>query len=76
MGAAVAQVREQAMVVSGRGGFRKETRTTRLERLHGPKPARKQAPKLSPQEQEKLRQQAVAERERYRRERASAEDRR
>ena len=28
---------EAGMAVSGRGAFRNETRTTRLERLHGPK---------------------------------------
>jgi hypothetical protein len=61
------------MVLSGRGGFRTDTRTTRLERLHGPKPARKRTLELSPEEQEKLRQEALEERERYRQER---EDRR
>jgi hypothetical protein len=61
------------MAVSGRGGFRGDTRTTRLERLHGPKPTRKRAPELPPGEQEKLRQEAMEERERYRQER---EDRR
>ncbi len=55
------------------GSFRSDTRTTRLERLHGPKPARKRAPELPPEEQEKLRHDAVEERERYRQER---EDRR
>ena len=58
------------MAVSGRGGFRGDTRTTRLERLHGPKPSRKRPPELPPEEQEKLRQEALEERERYRRERS------
>jgi hypothetical protein len=57
------------MVLSGRGGFRSDTRASRLERLHGPKPAHKGLPKLTVEEQEKLRQEALAERERYRRER-------
>jgi hypothetical protein len=57
------------MALSGRGGFRTDTRTMRLERLHGPKAARKRAPELSPEEQEKLRQEALEERERYLRER-------
>ena len=45
--------------------FVTETRTTRLERLHGPKRRM-----LSPEEKEKLRQEALEERERYRRERS------
>jgi hypothetical protein len=57
------------MALSGRGGFRSDTRSSRLERLHGPKPAHKGLPKLTAEEQEKLRQEALAERERYRRER-------
>jgi hypothetical protein len=55
------------MVLSGRGGFRSDTRASRLERLHGRKPAH--VPKLTVEEQEKLRQEALVERERYRRER-------
>ena len=51
------------MSAGGRGAFRPETRTTRLERLHGPKRRM-----LSPEEKEKLRQEALEERERYRRE--------
>ena len=51
------------MSAGGRGAFRTETRTTRLERLHGPKRRM-----LSPEEKEKLRQEALEERERYRRE--------
>ena len=58
------------MVLSGRGGFRSDTRASRLERLHGPKPAHKRPPELTVEEQEKLRQEALADRERYRRERA------
>ena len=61
------------MVQTGRGGFRSDTRTSRLERLHGPKPARKPPPELTVEEQEKLRQEALAERERYRRERARSD---
>ena len=57
------------MVLSGRGGFRTDTRASRLERLHGPKPAHKGLPKLTGEEQEKLRQEALVERERYRRKR-------
>jgi hypothetical protein len=57
------------MVQTGRGGFRSDTRTNRLQRLHGPKPAHKRPPELSAEEQEKLRQEALEERERYRRER-------
>jgi hypothetical protein len=59
------------MALSGRGGFRSDTRTNRLERLHGPKPARQRPTELSDEEQEKLRQEALEERERYRRERIS-----
>jgi len=51
------------MSAGGRGAFRTETRTARLERLHGPKRRM-----LSPEEKEKLRQEALEERERYRRE--------
>ena len=61
------------MVLRGRGSFRNETRASRLERLHGPKPALKKRPELSADEQEKLRQEALDERERYRRERLSHE---
>jgi len=50
------------MVLSGRGGFRSSTRASRLERLHGPKPAHKGQPKLTVEEQEKLRQEALEER--------------
>jgi hypothetical protein len=57
------------MGLTGRGNFRHDTRTSRLERLHGPKPARKRPPEPSPEEQEKLRHEALEERERYRRER-------
>ena len=53
------------MGLGGRGAFRNETRTTRLERLHGPK-----LRTLSPEEKYKLRQEAREERERYRRERS------
>jgi hypothetical protein len=58
------------MVLSGRGGFRSETRTTRLERLYGSNGARSSLRVLSRVEKEKLRQEALEERERYRRERA------
>jgi hypothetical protein len=58
------------MALSGRGGFRSDTRTNRLQRLHGPKVARKPVP---PEEQEKLRQEALEERERYRPERMVSE---
>jgi hypothetical protein len=34
------------MALSGRGGFRTDARTLRLERLHGLKAARKRAPEL------------------------------
>ena len=61
------------MVLRGRGSFRNETRASRLERLHGPKPARKSPPELTVAEQERLRQEALEERERYRRERLSHE---
>jgi hypothetical protein len=57
------------MGLTGRGGFRSETRARRLERLHGPKPARKWPLELSAEEAETLRQEALQERERYRRER-------
>jgi hypothetical protein len=57
------------MVLSGRGGFRSDTRASRLERLHVPKPAHKRPPELTVEEQEKLREEALEERERYRRER-------
>jgi hypothetical protein len=63
------------MALSVRGGFRLDTRTSRLERLHGPKPTRQSPPELPPEEQEKLRQEALEERERYRQERISKEDR-
>jgi hypothetical protein len=58
------------MALSGRGGFRSDTRTMRLERLHGPKGAHSGPRVLSPEEREKLRQEALEERERYRRERS------
>ena len=61
------------MVLSGRGRFRSDTRTMRLERLHGPKGAHSGPRALSPDEREKLRQEALKERERYRRERVSRE---
>jgi hypothetical protein len=61
---------EAGMAVGGRGAFRNETRTTRLERLHGPKGGHSGPRVLSPQEREKLRQEALEERERYRRERS------
>jgi len=53
------------------GAFRNETRTTRMERLHGPKIARK-APRLalSEEEKEQRRAEALEERERYRQERS------
>jgi hypothetical protein len=57
------------MALSGRGGFRSDTRTMRVERLHGPKSAHSGPQALSPEEREKLRQEALDERERYRRER-------
>ena len=56
------------MALSGRGGFRSDTRTMRMERLH--KGAHSGPRALSPEEREKLRQEALAERERYRRERS------
>jgi hypothetical protein len=59
------------MGLTGRGGFRNDTRTNRLQRLHGPEVARKVPPVLPPEEQEKLRQEALKERERYRLERMS-----
>ena len=61
------------MVLSGRGGFRSDTRASRLERLHGPKPAHKRPPELTVEEQEKLCHGAVEKRERYRRERVARE---
>ena len=61
------------MALSGRGGFRSDTRTMRLERLHGPKGAHSGPRVLSPDEREKLRQEALEERERYRRERSVKE---
>ena len=61
------------MVLSGRGGFRSDTRTTRLERLHGPKGAHSGPRVLSSEGKEKLRQEALEEREHYRRERALRE---
>jgi hypothetical protein len=42
----------------------------RMERLHGPKGAHSGPRVLSPDEREKLRQEALEERERYRRERS------
>jgi hypothetical protein len=59
------------MGLGGRGAFRNETRTNRLERLHGFKVTRT-APRVarSPEEKEKLRAEAMEERERYRRERS------
>ena len=57
------------MALSRRGGFRSDTRTNRLQRLHGPKAAHKPLPVLPQEEQEKLRLEALEERERYRRER-------
>ena len=62
----IRQRTEAGMAAGGRGAFRNETRATRLERLHGPKRRRM----LSPEEQEKLRQEALEERDRYRRERS------
>jgi hypothetical protein len=58
------------MALGGRGAFRSDTRGTRLERLHGPKEAHFGARVLSPEEKERLRQEALQERERYRRERS------
>jgi hypothetical protein len=58
------------MATGGRGAFRTETRTTRLERLHGPKGGHSGPRVLSPEEREKLRQEALEERDRYRRERS------
>ena len=58
------------MALSGRGGFRSDTRTMRMERLHGPNGAHSGPRVLSPEEREKLRQEALDERERYRRERS------
>ena len=59
---------EAGMAAGGHGAFRNETRTTRLERLHGPKGGHSGPRVLSPEEREKLRQEALEERERYRRE--------
>src|SRR5215204_7800286 len=59
---------EAGMALSGR--FRSDTRTMRMERLHGPKGAHSGPRALSPDEREKLRQEALEERERYRRERS------
>jgi hypothetical protein len=56
------------MTLSGRGGFRSDTRTMRMERLHGPKRAHSGPRALSPEE--RVRQEALDERERYRRERS------
>jgi hypothetical protein len=58
------------MATGGRGSFRDETRTTRLERLQGPKGLHSGPRVLSPEEREKRRQEALEERERYRRERS------
>ena len=58
---------------AGVAAFRSETRTMRLERLHGPKGGHSGPRVLSPEEREKLRQEALEERERYRRERMSKE---
>ena len=58
---------------AGVTAFRTETRTMRLERLHGPKGGHSGPRVLSPEEREKLRQEALEERERYRRERMSKE---
>jgi hypothetical protein len=55
---------------AGVAAFRTETRTMRLERLHGPKGGHSGPRVLSPEEREKLRQEALEERERYRRERS------
>ena len=56
------------MALSGR--FRTDTRSMRMERLHGPKGAHSGPRALSPEERERLRQEALEERERYRRERS------
>ena len=61
-----ARATEDPMGSSGRGKFRNETRTIRLERLHGPKAAHSRVP--SAEEKEKLRQEALEARERYRQE--------
>ena len=55
---------------AGVTAFRTETRTMRLERLHGPKGGHSGPRVLSSDEREKLRQEALEERERYRRERS------
>jgi hypothetical protein len=63
------------MGLGGRGAVRYETRTNRLERLHGPKVARPaERVALSEEEKEKRRVEALAERERYRRERSMQGD--
>ena len=67
----VRQRTEAGMAAGGRGAFRNETRATRLERLHGPKRRM-----LSPEDKEKLRQEALEERDRYRREQSMKDDRR
>ena len=60
------------MGLGGRGAFRRETRSTRMERLHGPKVARTgMGVGLSEHEKEKRRAEALDERERYRQERFS-----
>jgi hypothetical protein len=66
--------REFLMGLGRRGAFRNETRTTRMERLHGPKVARPaERVALSKEEKEKRRVEALAERERYRRESMSGD---
>ena len=55
---------------AGVAAFRTETRTMRLEGLHGPKGGHSGPRVLSPEEREKRRQEALEERERYRRERS------
>ena len=63
------------MGLGRRGAFRNETRTKRLKRLHGPKVARPaERVALSEEEREKRRVEALAERERYRRERSMQGD--
>jgi hypothetical protein len=59
------------MGLGGRGAFRNESRTARMERLHGPKIART-SPRmaLSHEEKEHRRAEALADRERYRHERS------
>ena len=46
---------EAGMAVGGRGTFRNETRTTRLERLHGPKGGHSGPRVLSPQTESSVR---------------------